>query len=221
MTKCVIFDCDGTLVDSELLCNRCLALKLKELGIVEEAGTLVRRYRGAKLATILVDIGTRHETTIPNSFVTEYRALTASFFEKLLRPTIGVKAALNLIPLPKCVASSGLPDKILQALRVTGLVDHFSDRIFSSYAVNSWKPDPGLFLYAASQMGFSPCDCAVVDDSLLGIQAAASAGMRSFFFDPDGTNVSMDSPLTTSFRDMSVLPELLADEEEIPRATRR
>jgi HAD superfamily hydrolase (TIGR01509 family) len=209
MIKCVIFDCDGTLVDSELLCNQCLAIKLKELGIIEDAYILVQRYQGAKLATILVDIGRRHQTTIPDSFIHEYRALTASFFDKFLRPTIGVKAALDLIPLPKCVASSGPPEKILQALRVTGLARHFSDRIFSSYVVNSWKPDPALLLYAASQMGFSPSDCAVVDDSLLGIQAAASAGMHSFLFDPDGTNASVDSPLTTIFQKMSVLPGLL------------
>jgi HAD superfamily hydrolase (TIGR01509 family) len=209
MIKCVIFDCDGTLVDSELLCNQCSALKLKELGIVEDAGVLVRRYRGAKLATILVDISARHQVTIPNSFVSEYRALTALHFDNFLRPTIGVEAALDVIPLPKCVASSGPPEKISQALRVTGLARHFSDRIFSSYTVNSWKPDPALLLYAASQMGFSPSCCAVVDDSLLGIQAAASAGMPSFLFDPDGTNLSTDSPITTIFREMSVLPGLL------------
>jgi HAD superfamily hydrolase (TIGR01509 family) len=204
----VIFDCDGTLIDSELLCNQCLALKLKELGIVEDAHMLVRRYRGAKLATILVDIGRRHQTIIPDSFIPEYRALTASLFDKLLRPTIGIKTALELIPLPKCVASSGPPEKILQALRVTDLAEFFSDRIFSSYVVNSWKPDPGLLLYAASRMGFSPSDCAVVEDSLLGIQAAASAGMRSFLFDPE-RNVSIDSSLAVTFREMSVLPGLL------------
>jgi HAD superfamily hydrolase (TIGR01509 family) len=197
------------IVDSELLCNQCLALKLKELGIDEDASTLVRRYRGAKLATILVDIGSRHQATIPNAFVPEYRALTASRFQTLLRPIIGVNAALDLIPLPKCVASSGPPEKISQALRVTGLARHFSGRIFSSYVVNSWKPDPGLLLHAASQMGFSPSYCAVFDDSLPGIQAAASAGMPSFLFDPDGTNVLTDSILTTIFREMSVLPGLL------------
>lgn len=80
MIKCVIFDCDGTLVDSELLCNQCLALLLKELGIFEDACMLLRRYRGAKLAMILADIGARHQMTIPESFVPEYRALNRVIF---------------------------------------------------------------------------------------------------------------------------------------------
>ena len=73
MIRCVIFDCDGTLVDSELLCNQCLAILLEELGIFEDACTLLRRYRGAKLAMILADIGARHQKTIPGLFVAKYR----------------------------------------------------------------------------------------------------------------------------------------------------
>jgi len=209
MTRCVMFDCDGTLVDSELLCNQALAVKLKDLGIVVDAQSLVRQYRGAKLATILGDIGLRYKTKIPDSFVPDYRALTASLFNKCLRPIVGVKSALDLIPLSKCVVSSGPPEKISQALRVTGLAGYFSDRTFSSYVVGSWKPDPGLLLYAASQMGFSPSECAVVEDSRLGIEAAASAGMISFLYDPEGITPPLDLPLKTVFREMSALPELL------------
>ena len=90
-----------------------------------------------------------------------------------------------------------------------GLAGYFSDRTFSSYVVGSWKPDPGLLLYAASQMGFSPSECAVVEDSRLGIQAAASAGMISFLFDPDGITPPLDLSSMTVFREMSALPELL------------
>ncbi|MGA8476508.1 MAG: HAD-IA family hydrolase [Chthoniobacterales bacterium] len=182
--------------------------KLKELGIVVDAQSLVRQYRGAKLATMLADIGSRCKTKIPDSFVPEYRALTASLFNKCLRPIVGVKAALDLIALSKCVVSSSPPGKISQALRVTGFVGYFSDRTFSSYVVDSWKPDPGLLLYASSQMGFSPSECAVLEDSRLGIQAAASAGMISFLFDPDGITPPLDLPLMTVFREMSALPEL-------------
>ena len=116
---------------------------------------------------------------------------------------------MDLIPIPKCVASSGPPEKIFQALRVTGLADHFSHRVISSYVVNSWKPDPGLLLYAASRMGFSPGDCAVVDDSALGAQAASSAGMTPFLFDPDSLNVQTSPRSATIFCEMSLLPGLL------------
>jgi beta-phosphoglucomutase-like phosphatase (HAD superfamily) len=136
-----MFDCDGTLVDSELLCNQALAVKLKDLGIVVDAQSLVRQYRGAKLSTILGDIGLRYKTKIPDSFVPEYRTLTASLFNKCLRPIVGVKSALDLIPLSKCVVSSGPPEKISQA-RVTGLAGYFSDRIFSCRSCSGWTPRP-------------------------------------------------------------------------------
>ena len=83
-----------------------------------------------------------------------------------------------------CVASSGPPEKIETALQVTGLRDYFGESIFSSYDINSWKPEPELFLHAAKEMGFAVNECAVVEDSLVGIQAARSANMHAILYDP-------------------------------------
>lgn len=77
-----------------------------------------------------------------------------------------------------CIASSGPPEKIKHALAVTGLDAFFAERFFSSYVVQSWKPEPELFLHAATAMGYAPEQCVVVEDSMVGIDAAEAAGMR-------------------------------------------
>lgn len=53
--------------------------------------------------------------------------------------------------------------------------------------MGSWKPGPGIFLYAAKEMGFKPNECAVVEDSLIGISAAISAGMQPILYNPGNT----------------------------------
>ena len=86
--------------------------------------------------------------------------------------------------------------KIELSLSLTGLSPFFKGRIFSSYEVGSWKPDPGLFLHAARVMGVAPADCAVLEDSLLGIRAGLAAGMTVFAFQPYGVDPSIPSQVT-------------------------
>lgn len=185
MIKCIIFDCDGTLVDSEYLCNLGLEIKLRDYGIESSATKMMTRFRGGKLATILQTIETEYHIKLKDDFITSYRSLVEELFEEGLKPCDGVSDALTEIRLPKCVASSGPLDKINKALSITGLSKYFDGNIFSSYVVGSWKPDPGLFLHAAKEMGFQPNECAVVEDSLVGILAAKSAGMRPILYDPN------------------------------------
>ena len=182
MIQCVIFDCDGTLVDSEHLSTLALELQLRGCGVQESAAALLDAYKGWKLAEICRVLEAKHSIRLPESFVPDYRQLVEKLFAEQLQPIPGIVHALSEIRLPKCVASSGPPEKIDQSLSLTGLKPFFGERIFSSYVVHSWKPDPGLFLHAAEVMGFPPADCAVVEDSEVGIQAALRAGMRAFWF---------------------------------------
>ncbi|MCR8923378.1 HAD-IA family hydrolase [Dasania sp. GY-MA-18] len=185
MIKCIIFDCDGTLVDSEYLCNLGLEIKLRDYGVESSAIDLMKRFRGGKLATILEAIESEHQIKLKEDFVSSYRSLVDELFEKDLKPCEGVNTALTEIELPKCVASSGPLEKINKALSISGLSKYFNGKIFSSYVVGSWKPDPGIFLHAAKEMGFQPKECAVVEDSQAGISAAKSAGMRPILYDPN------------------------------------
>jgi HAD superfamily hydrolase (TIGR01509 family) len=130
-------------------------------------------------------------------------------FNSQLQPILNVTQALNDILQPKCVASNAPLNKIEQAVRVTNLEHFFHNNLFSSYVIQSWKPEPDLFLHAAKMMGFSPQNCVVVEDSVLGIEAAQRAGMQSFFYQPQGVNL-LETADTISFQSMLELPGLIA-----------
>ncbi|OUL34054.1 haloacid dehalogenase [Nostoc sp. T09] len=172
---CVIFDLDGTLVDSEKLCNQAFIDLLPFIN--ESVESLILRYRGRKLALILADIEMRYGEKLPRDFEVTYRHRVNELFEFYLQPITGVPEMLKTLEYTACVASSAPIAKIRKALNVTNLSHYFGDRLFSSYEVGSWKPAPGLFLYAANKMGFSPESCVVIEDSDVGIQAAYSAGI--------------------------------------------
>ena len=208
MIECLIFDCDGTLVDSEYLCNLGLVKKLAEVKIEADANELMHRFRGWKLANIIHSLEELYDIELETTFESTYRQIVAELFETELEPIVGVTEMLGQIDLPMCVASSGPRHKIEQALRVTELSHFFGRNLFSSYEIQSWKPKPDLFLHAADQMGFPPEQCAVIEDSEVGIQAAVAAGMRPIHFNPDG-GLNEVGPILTLNR-MIDLPRLLA-----------
>lgn len=200
--KCLIFDLDGTLVDSEGLCNQAFLNLLPELD--DNVESLVERYRGKRLAAILSDLERRLNKSLPSGFEVNYRTEVSRLFEDMLKPTDGAAEALYKLDNPKCVASSGPRPKIEQSLALTGLRKFFEGNIFSSYEVKSWKPDPDLFLFAATQMKHDASNCIVIEDSDVGIEAATVAGMASIRYSPNGAT---NHPNT--LRSMHDLPNLI------------
>lgn len=202
---CVIFDLDGTLVDSEILCNQAFVDLLPELG--ETAEQLMRRYRGIKLDLTLADLEKRLGRTLPETFEATYRERVAQLFDERLQPVPGAAAMLESLDRPRCIASSGPPQKIAHSLKVSGLASHFGQNIYSSYVVGIWKPEPGLFLHAAQGMGYAPENCIVVEDSDVGVQAANAAGMPVLRYDPH-SEVKSDERAVV-FSEMSRLAGLI------------
>lgn len=143
-------------------------------------------FRGVRMATCIAKLEQRLGRSLPDSFVPQLRRGMADAFRQQLRP---IKGALELVRRCqglKCVASSGPLDKIRLSLELTGLLPSFEGRIFSSYEIQSWKPEPDLFLHAARCLRVEPLDCCVVEDSILGVQAALAAGMRVVAYQPGG-----------------------------------
>lgn len=202
---CVIFDLDGTLVDSERLCNQAFLDLLPQLEDTVES--LLQRFRGRQLSPVLLELAQRLGAPLPLDFETRYRRRVAKLFDAHLQPTPGTRDMLASTHFPRCVASSGPAEKIAQALAVSGLTRFFGDNVFSSYQVRSWKPDPGLFLHAAQAMGFAPDHCVVVEDSEVGLRAAAAAGMRALHYAP--LQVAGSGLPRGSFNDMAQLPGLI------------
>lgn len=179
---CLLFDCDGTLVDSEPLLADVMAKYLNLAGLPFAPGDYMQQFRGARFATIVAHLEERHgalDATTRERTETDMRAEMHARMLTELAPIEGVAAALDaLSALPRCIASNGPETKIRRALDSTGLRAFFGDHIYSAYTVGSWKPEPGLFLHAGRDMGFAPAECLVIDDARLGVQAALAAGMQ-------------------------------------------
>lgn len=176
--EAIIFDCDGTLVDSETLGVTVLVEVASERGAALAGTDLLEELRGLKMAECVTLLERRGGVRLDDDFVPTVRHRMADAFRRLLRPMEGAYELLANLTVPFYVASSGPREKIALSLSVTGLAPLIGGRFVSSYDLGTWKPEPGIFLHAATVMGVPPHACAVVEDSEPGIIAGLAAGMR-------------------------------------------
>ncbi len=207
--KCIIFDCDGVLVDSEPIGNQVLVDMANELEASIDIDYAYKHFKGNALKNCLLHIETLINKDLPSNFEAEYRRRSFSEFKKNIKPVKGIKQVLDNLKLPFCVASSGPENKIRLNLEATGLLDFFEGKIFSCYTVNKWKPDPEIFLYAAKTMGFAPKECLVVEDSKLGVQAAINGGFDVFGYTAHDVNNELANLANVVFDKMEDLPKLI------------
>ncbi len=173
----IIFDCDGVLIDSELLSNRAEVDFLKSFGIVFELSDYMDRFVGKNTKDILKSIELLHGTKLSEESWKLVKNNTYKVFQTELKPITGIFKLLASTDKAKCVASSSSIERLDLTLNLTGLFDRFSPNIFSSEQVERGKPAPDLFLFAAKQMQVSPDRCVVIEDSLTGVRASVAAGM--------------------------------------------
>ena len=180
----LIFDCDGVLVDSEILHAEIeSAIGRDLLGLAYDPQAHARRFSGRGLQSVYSAWEEASGKPLPCDLDAEMSRRKAEAFSTRLQamPHMAeVLAALAGIP---CCVASGTPVPTLEiALRATGLLDYFAPHLFSSDMVERGKPAPDIFLYAATRMGASPDECIVIEDSAHGVQAALAAGMRVIGF---------------------------------------
>jgi HAD superfamily hydrolase (TIGR01509 family) len=178
----VIFDCDGVLVDSEIVAARVLARELTAIGFPLTADDCLARYTGISMSSVVERIQEEWGRPVPDGFVEHIRAQDAEAFRAELRPVAGVRDVVRALAQRKCVASSGSLAKMRLTLSLTGLLPFFEPNLFSAEMVARGKPAPDLFLYAAKRMNAAPAHCVVIEDSQAGVTAAAAAGMRVLGF---------------------------------------
>jgi HAD superfamily hydrolase (TIGR01509 family) len=207
MNQCLLFDCDGTLVDSEWLCNLGLVIQFKQLGVSLDVDELVLRFRGWKLARILEVLSMENHLVLNDDFIPAYRAVIERLFVTDLKPINGVLEMLRNTPQIKAVVSSGPLNKMRQALDICGLSSYFGPHLYSSYEVGVWKPDPGIYQFAAQDMGFAVADCIVVEDGLLGVEAGVKAGVQTYFYNCLNETCPFEGVI--HFNSMQALPELI------------
>lgn len=197
-------------MDSEELGIRALMDAAREQGpLAMDLAEAMTLFRGRKMAECVAILSERVGRPFPDDFTPKFRVRQAEVFRRELKPIPGIHEALQSLAIPMCVASNGPREKIALSLSITGLLSFFDGRIFSSYELQTWKPDPGLYLHAAEAMKVAPENCAVVEDSVLGVRAGLAAGMRVFAYAAAGDAPEFHLPGVTCFEHMATLPSLL------------
>lgn len=173
----IIFDCDGVLVDSEMLSTEVLIGLLAEVGINVDFAYVRRHFLGRSFPTVAQQIRSGLGADLPEGFEARYRAALLDRFSTGLQPSRGIKEVLARLATPFCVATSSSPPRVTRSLAITGLARFFGPRIFTASQVAHGKPAPDLFLFAAAQMAAAPVRTLVIEDSAPGVAAARAAGM--------------------------------------------
>lgn len=178
----LIYDCDGTLIDSEgIACSVC-ADALTGIGVPYTTALFAARYAGMPARETWEKITRQYGVTLPEGFNARINAEIHRRLDEGVLPVAGARAAIEALEGPRCVASSTGIVQLRKNLTTAGLIDLFGDAVFSASQVKRGKPAPDVFLYAASQMGADPADTLVVEDTVAGVTAARRAGMRVLGF---------------------------------------
>lgn len=182
MVDLVIFDCDGVLIDSEVISARMLIAELAGLGVSVDMAYVARHFLGRSYPTVMATIRKDFGLDLPPSFEEAYRTRLLAAFERELRVMPHVAAVLERLSLPFCVATSSSPRRAAISLKLVGLDRLVNGRLFTASEVARGKPAPDLFLHAAARMGADPARCLVIEDSLTGVRAGLAAGMEVWRF---------------------------------------
>jgi HAD superfamily hydrolase (TIGR01509 family) len=212
----VIFDCDGVLVDSEVLSSRAHAEALTRHGYPITAEQERDRFLGVsdREARLIIEAETGRK--LPDDFENQMQQAALQLYAEHLGLIPHVAETVAALSLPKCVASSGTPEKIRHGLTCAGLYELLAPHIFSAVQVDRGKPAPDLFVFAAQQMKANPASCIVIEDSRAGVTGARAAGMTVLGFHggshctPQHAAALRAAGAHETFDDMRQLPALIA-----------
>ena len=207
--KCIIFDSDGVLVDSEAISAKVFQEMAVELGVDLDYETALDRFAGTSMKKNKQFVESHITGALPADFEQEFRERTYKAYRTDLRAVPGIHELIEKLQVPFCVASSGPVEKIRLNLGLVGLLDQFEGKIFSCYDIGSWKPEPEIYVHAAREMGFEPEECAVIEDSDSGVRAAVAGGFPVYVRTGQKKKASFEKLGAVPFQEMKELEELL------------
>lgn len=178
----IIFDCDGVVIDSEVISARMLVAELARRGVKIDVPYVVRHFLGRSYPLVIAQIRGEFGVDLPESFEADYRARLLGRFETDLRIIPGIREVLSDLAVPYALATSSSPERVAASLAIVGLSAPFEGRITTSSEVAHGKPAPDIFLKAAQKAGVAPERCLVIEDSGPGVQAGLAAGMTTLHF---------------------------------------
>lgn len=179
MKKLIIFDCDGTLVDSEFIACKTFPSVWSKMGVHIDEDFFLCNFVGVSNDA---DIVKQTLSRLPPNAMAVADEIFHQELKKNLAPVSGIQKLLEKLQHQTCVASNSSPKYLEEVLRKTNLEVFFGPRVYSAHHVKRPKPAPDLFLHAAKELGFASEECVVVEDSVAGINAAKNAGMTVIGF---------------------------------------
>ncbi|GAB1362359.1 HAD family hydrolase [Rhodobacter sp.] len=189
----IIFDCDGVLIDSEIISARMLIAALADRGVMIDLPYVSRHFLGRSYPVVMQTIRQDFGLDLPPAFEEDYRERLLEGFRQGLKIIPHVREVLDGLAVPWCVATSSSPRRAQMSLSLVGLWPLLQGRIFTASEVARGKPAPDLFLHTAARMGAAPGATLVIEDSLTGIEAARAAGMTVWRF-TGGSHMPGDLP---------------------------
>lgn len=200
----VLFDCDGVLVDSEMISARAFSQVLNQVGVKMSPEQVFTQFKGGSMAQSIAYVEDILGGPAPIDIEKIYRQLSFDMYQSEMTAVEGVETILKHLTISKCVASNAPRNKIKLNLELTSLDKYFEDgEIFSAYDFDAWKPDPTMFLSAALRYGIAPEHCLVIGDSIADAQGAFNAGMSCFAYAPNGDLEGLEKAGATIYSKMS------------------
>ena len=212
----VLFDLDGTLVDSQDAETLALQRLATQLGGEISTDEVAYLAAGRRMQEAIDMICAHVNVNPPVNALPRTRRLAEEFLEGRLRCIPGVDDALARIDHPKFVVSNSPGDMICDRLLRTNLSQHFPGPHFSAYEFQTWKPAPDLYLSAIHSLGLETDTAVAVEDSAVGVQAAVSAGLRVYWYRSGFAGQQCWTGSVRVFGQMSELPEMLAEDLGAP-----
>ncbi|MGF1693252.1 HAD-IA family hydrolase [Photobacterium kagoshimensis] len=216
--QCIIFDCDGTLVDSEKLSQQALAETFAQFGITLDATSYWQHFKGGKMSDILAETCTRVGLNVRiDDLEPIYRKACKRIFLQGIEPIAGVPELLDTLNnqgYQMCIASNAPIEKIKHTLELTGLYHYFVGKIFSGFEANSWKPEPDVIHYAAMLMGVPLNQCIFIDDTVRGVEAGINANIQTFHLLSTPGGQKIEHPNVIPLNNMAELLGYLVPQKE-------
>ncbi|KTQ97651.1 HAD family hydrolase [Aureimonas ureilytica] len=176
----ILFDCDGVLVDSEIISAKVDASLLKELGYEISANEIAERFAGLTQDRILELLTAEAGIRFPEDYAERQRVELDRRLAAEITPIAGVHEMLDRLDLPRAICSNSSSERLKIVLEPTKLWDRFRPYVYASREVGTKrpKPAPDVYLYGCRQFETEPRETIVLEDSVHGVAAAVAAGCR-------------------------------------------
>ena len=178
----IIFDCDGVLVDSEVISTRTLVSALETEGVFIDTAYVTRHFLGRSYRVAVERVKADFGIPLPDGFEAYYRSQLFDAFRRELQVMPHVRDVITRLAVPYCLATSSSPERLSHSLAITGLAPLFEGRAITASEVKRGKPAPDIFLHAAGRFGVEPSKCLVIEDSSVGIEGGLAANMQVWRF---------------------------------------